>query len=107
MNYQRIILAGNSTKNAERQTSKDGKVKYTTFRVGVSDGKDKTTFFPITVFGKLGESVAEYITKGRQVLVDGRVQIGENGRCNVVADQIRFGTQPEEKAKKAGRKTKK
>jgi single-strand DNA-binding protein len=107
MNYQRIIIAGNSTKDAEQQTSKDGKVKYTTFRVGVSDGKEKTTFFPVTVFGKLGESVAEYITKGRQILVDGRVQIGDNGRCNIVADQIRFGTQPEEKAKKPGKKTKK
>jgi single-strand DNA-binding protein len=100
MNYQKIIVAGNATKNAERLTSKDGKVGYTTFRIGVSDGKEKTTFFPVTVFGKLGESVAEYITKGRQLLVEGRVQIGDNGRCNVVADQIRFGALPEEKAKK-------
>ena len=100
MNYQKIVLVGNATKNAERQTSKDGKVDYTTFRVGVSDGKENTTFFPVTVFGKLGESVAEYITKGRQILVEGRVQIGDNGRCNIVADQIRFGAKPEEKAGK-------
>ena len=83
MNYQKTILVGNATKDAEKQTSKDGKVKYTTFRLGVSDGKENTTFFPVTVFGKLGESVAEYITKGRQVLVDGRVQIGDNGRCKI------------------------
>ena len=100
MNYQKIILAGNATKDAARQTSKDGKVGYTTFRVGVGDGKENTTFFPVTVFGKLGEAVAEYITKGRQVLVEGRVQIGDSGRCSVVADQIRFGVQPEEKPQK-------
>jgi single-strand DNA-binding protein len=101
MNYQKIILAGNATKDAEQKTSKDGKVKFTTFRLGVADSKEKTTFFPVTVFGKLGESVAEYITKGREVLVEGRVQIGDKGYCDVIADQIRFGAMPEEKPKKA------
>ena len=101
MNYQKIILAGNATKDAEQKISKDGKVKFTTFRLGVANSKEKTTFFPITVFGKLGESVAEYITKGREVLVEGRVQIGDKGYCDVIADQIRFGAMPEEKAKKS------
>ena len=51
MNYQKIILAGNATKDAEQKISKDGKVKFTTFRLGVANSKEKTTFFPITVFG--------------------------------------------------------
>ena len=75
MNYNRLIIVGNVTGDPERRTSKSGEVTYTSFDVGVSDGKDKTTFFPVLVFGKYGETVAEYVTKGRQVLVDGRVHL--------------------------------
>jgi single-strand DNA-binding protein len=104
MNYQKIVLMGNTTKDAEQKISKDGKVKFTTFRLGVADTKEKTTFFPVTEFGKLGEYVAEYITKGREVLIEGRVQIGDKDYCDVKADQIRFGAMSEEKPKKAGSK---
>lgn len=92
MDYQKLIIAGNATSDAERHTSKDGKVAYTNFSVGVSHGKDASTYFPVTVFGKHGEAVAKYITKGRQVLVEGRVEVSEKGRFNVVADRVVFGT---------------
>ena len=75
MNYHKIILVGNVTRDAQRHTSKNGDVTYTTFRVAVSDGKGRTIFFPVTVFGKHGEAVAEYITKGRQLLVEGRIEV--------------------------------
>ena len=91
MNYQKLILAGNATGDAQRRTSKKGDVSYTTFSVGVSDGKERTTFFPVAVFGKHGEAVAKYVTKGRQVLVEGRVEVSDNGRFNVVADRVRLG----------------
>ena len=94
MNYQRLILVGNATDDAQRLTSKKGDVAYTTFGVGVSDGKDRTTFFPVIVFGEYGETVAKYVTKGRQVLVDGRVQGNDKGRFRVVADRVRFGSEP-------------
>jgi len=94
MNYQRIILVGNVTRDAERRTSQSGEVTYTAFGVGVSDGKDKTMFFPVLVFGKYGETVAQYVTKGRQVLVDGRVQVSDNDRFRVIADPVRFGSEP-------------
>ena len=94
MNYQKLVLVGNATDNAKRLTSKKGDVAYATFSVGVSDGKDRTTFFPVIVFGKLGEAVAKYITKGRQVLVDGRVDVNDKGRFRVIADRVRFGSGP-------------
>ena len=75
MNYQRIILVGKVTRDAERRTSQSGEVTYTALGFGVSDGKDKTTIFSVLVFGKCGETVAQYITKDRQVLIDGRVII--------------------------------
>jgi len=94
MNYQRLILVGNATNDPQRLTSKKGNVIYTTFSVGVSDGRNRTTFFPIIVFGDHREAVAKFVTKGRQVLVDGRVQVNAKGRFKVIADRVQFGSQP-------------
>ena len=91
MNYQRVIFAGNATDNPQRQKAKEGKQGFTTLSVGVGDLKDRTTFFPVIVFGKLGEAVAKYVAKGREVLVDGRLDVNENGRFRVVADRVQFG----------------
>jgi single-stranded DNA-binding protein len=92
MDYQKIILVGNATKDAKEQQSKDGDVTFTTFSMGV--GKGKTTFFPIIAFGKLGEKVASLIVKGHQVLVEGRIDVNEKGYFNVVAKHIRLGATP-------------
>jgi len=94
MDYQKIILVGNATKDAKEQQSKDGEVTFTTFSLGVGESKDKTTFFPVVAFGKLGESVASHIVKGHQLLVEGRIDVGEKGYFNVVANHIRLGTKP-------------
>jgi single stranded DNA-binding protein len=94
MNYQKLILVGNVTRDPERRKSQDGQVSYTTFGVGVGDRKDRTTFFPVTVFGKPAEVVAEYVTKGRQVLVEGRIEVSITGRHNVVASSVQLGAKP-------------
>ena len=91
MNYQKLILVGNVTRDALRRTSEKKDVSYITFSVGVSDAKNRTTFFPITVFGKYGESLAGYLTKGRQVLVEGRITVSEQGRHSVIADTVVLG----------------
>ena len=99
MNYQKLILVGNVTKDAEQRTSKKGDVSYTTFRVAVSGRKDSNpTFFPVTVFGKHGEAVLKWLTKGREVLVEGRIEVSESGRHNVIADSVRLGAEPTRKA---------
>ena len=59
--------------------------------MGVSNRKDQAIFFPVTVFGKQAEAVAEYVMKGRQVLVEGRIEVSESGRYSVVADRVVFG----------------
>ena len=94
MNYQMITMVGNATNDAEQKVSKKGDVTYATFSMGVSDSKDRTTFFPIVVFGDYSENVAKYVTKGREVLVSGRIQVNDNGRFSVVADTVRFGNDP-------------
>ena len=106
MNYQKLIFAGNVTADPKRQTSKKGDVIYTTFRVGVSDRKEGTVFFPVSAFGKTGESVASYVKKGREVLVEGRLSVSESGRYGVVADQVVFGSGPREAKDDEPEKTK-
>jgi hypothetical protein len=49
MNYQKIIILGNVTKDAEQKTRKEKNVSYATFRVVVSGSKEgEGVFFPIT-----------------------------------------------------------
>ena len=93
MNYQKIILVGNATSDAQIRKSKDGNVTFTTFRLGVADGKDRTTFFPIVLFGRSVEKLANLITKGRQVLLEGRIQV-EKDRFDVIADRVELGSLP-------------
>lgn len=101
MNYQKLILVGNTTNDVESRTSKKGDVAYATFSVAVGDGKERTTYFPIVVFGdKLVALAKSYITKGRQVLVEGRVEVSEKNRFNVLADRIQLGVAAGEKPKR-------
>jgi hypothetical protein len=74
--------------------TKDWRCDYTTFSVAVSDSKDRTTFFPITLFGRMGETLTEYITKGRLILVEGRVSVSDNGYFSVIADRVELGSAP-------------
>ena len=54
-------------------------------------GLVKTTFFQVVVFGHSVEAVSKYVTKGRLVLVEGRLDVGDKNRLSVVADTVRFG----------------
>ena len=107
MNYQKLIIAGNATRDTELKKSKSGEVTYASLRVAVKDRKGESVFFPITVFGKQAEKVAEYVKKGRGVLIEGRIEVSQNGRMGVVADRVIFGapaTTRYEKAKKTAEK---
>ena len=73
--------------------------------MGVSDNKDRTTFFPVTVFGEHGEAIAKYITKGREILEEGRIDVSDKGYFNVVAGRVRLGAMPKKTIKKV-KKTK-
>ena len=75
MDYQKMIIVGNASKDAEVKQS-EGKVAYADFTLAVSRTKDQTTFFPVRVFGKLAEG-CENVKKGVKVLVDGKLDISE------------------------------
>jgi single-strand DNA-binding protein len=96
--FQKIILVGNATRDAEARTAKDGDTEYTSFRMGVKDARGQSSYFPVVVFGRSRESVAQYVKKGRQVLVEGRIDVSESGRASIVANRVVFlGVPPVEK----------
>jgi len=70
MDYQRIILLGNITTQAEVKQAQNG-TRYTLFTVAVGRGKDKAVFFPVALFGKSVEAAGEVLTKGTRVLIEG------------------------------------
>lgn len=61
MDYQKIILVGNTTKDAEVKQP-EGKSAYADFTLAVSRTKEQKTFFPIRVFGKVAEACQEMKT---------------------------------------------
>jgi single-stranded DNA-binding protein len=94
MDYQKFILVGNTTNDARIQKSKKGDMSFATFSVGAKNSKDRTSFFPVVVFGKLGESLVSYVTKGRKVLIEGHIEVSTVGRFNVVAERVILGALP-------------
>ncbi len=100
MGLQIVSIIGNATKDAELKVSKDG-ISYVTFRLAVSGTGDKPTFFNIVIFGHYGEVIREHITKGREIFVNGRLEVSEKGYISVVADHIELLRWPKAKAEKA------
>ena len=79
--YHTITLVGRLGKDPEMRYSPDGK-PVTNFSVAVNrkwtnaDGTpgEETLWFRVTAWGKLAEVASEYLSKGRQVLVEGRLR---------------------------------
>ena len=78
MAYQIVVIEGNLGRDPEQRflASGDG---VTNFSVAVTEkgskGKeDTTTWFRCVAFGKVGEIAAQYLKKGSNVLVDGRIR---------------------------------
>ena len=95
-------IVGRAGQDAETNYFESGKVK-TTFSLAVNrwDAKSKeevTDWFNIEVWDKQAEFAGEYIKKGRQVVVDGRISISkwndqsgeERERFLVVANNVRL-----------------
>lgn len=79
--FNQVILMGNLTRDPELRQIPSGQ-SVCSFSLALnrsykgSDGEwqEATDFVDIVAWGPLGERVAQYVTKGRQVLVSGRLQ---------------------------------
>jgi single-strand DNA-binding protein len=79
--YQKLTIVGNLGADPEMRYTQDG-TPVTTFSVATNrrwtnrDGSqgEETVWFRITAWRRLGEVCNEYLEKGRQVLVEGRLR---------------------------------
>jgi single-strand DNA-binding protein len=104
-NINRVILTGNLTRDPELRNIPSG-TAVCSLRLAVNTSRkdasgqwvDKPNYFDITVWGRQGENVAQYLSKGRPVAVDGRLEWREytdkdgNNRqaVEIVADSVQF-----------------
>jgi len=66
---------GNLGKDPEGRATVDGKA-ISNFSIAVKDkyNKDHTEWVRVTAFGKLAEICNQYLVKGKQVYIEGRIQ---------------------------------
>jgi single-strand DNA-binding protein len=110
--YQKIFLAGNLGQDPELRYTPNG-TAVTSFSVATNerwadqDGQQqqRTTWWRVKVWGQQGEAVGQYLKKGSQVFIEGRmdpdpetgyprVWTGNDGRkrtsFEIVAQRVRF-----------------
>jgi single-strand DNA-binding protein len=99
-----ITIAGNIGKDAETRTTQGGD-SVTSFNVAVEDraGKEKATlWFSCSLWGKRGDALAQYLTKGSKVCVAGDLSTREHeGKTylQIRVDQVSLmGGKPEGRA---------
>jgi single-strand DNA-binding protein len=105
-NINRVILTGNLTADPELSTLPSG-TSVCKLRLAVnrrykdsSSGEwtEKPNYFDIKVWGAQGENCANYLSKGRAVAIDGRLEWseweaqdgGKRSKVEVVADTVQF-----------------
>lgn len=81
-NLNRVFLIGNLTRDPElRVTPKGtaicqfGLAVNRQFKDEAGQTRDETTFVDIEAWGRQGETIAKYVTKGRPLFVEGRLKL--------------------------------
>lgn len=100
----RVTLVGNLTRDPELKTLPNATV--CELSVAVNGGykdragnwQERASFFDVKVWGAQGENCAQYLTKGRQVAIDGRLEQArwetpdgsKRSRVEIIADTVLF-----------------
>lgn len=102
-NINRVALTGNLTRDPE--TKEYGDTKVCTLRIAVNgrirrqgEWVDKANFFDVVTFGRTADNCAQYLTRGRPIALDGRLDWqewevdggGKRQRVQIIADNVQF-----------------
>jgi single-strand DNA-binding protein len=104
-NINRVVLTGNLTRDPEMRSTSGG-TSVCSLRIATNTRQkdasgewgDRAHYFSVTVFGAQGENCARFLSKGRPVAIDGRLQWREwqdqNGNkresIEIVAESVQF-----------------
>ena len=106
-NINKVVLTGNLTRDPELRSTPSGfqicelRVAVNTRRKDNQSGEwvDKPNYFDVKIFGRQGENAAQYLSKGRPVAIDGRLDWSEwqdkdtgknRQKVEIVAENIQF-----------------
>jgi len=103
-NFNKVLLMGNLTRDPELRFTSNGSA-LAKFGLAVNrkykageEWKEEVCFVDITVWGKQAENCAEYLSKGKPVFIDGRLQFSswetddgqKRSKLEVVANMVQF-----------------
>jgi single-strand DNA-binding protein len=104
-NINRVVLVGNLTRDPELKHTPSG-TPVCSLRIAVNSRRkdesgnwtDKPNYFSVSVFGNQAESCSQYLSKGRPVAVDGRLDWREwqaqdgskREAVEIVAESVQF-----------------
>lgn len=93
----RTVLIGRIARPLKCHWNGDNAILHMTIAVDRETKKGEADFIPVTVFGKQAENCEKYLSKGRQVAVEGRITTGsyeKDGKTvyttEVVASRVEF-----------------
>ena len=103
--FNRVILVGNLTRDPEVRYTPNGTavtdlglaVNRQWFDKQTNSKKEEVSFIDVTLWGKQAEIAGQYLKKGRQVLIEGRLQMDtwddretgqKRSKLKVVAEQM-------------------
>lgn len=101
----KFIGLGNLTKNPEKKEIKSGKC-VCTFSIAINNKvNDSVTYIDVETWNKSAENCARFLSKGRKVLIEGRLQLntwqsksGESrSKLFCIADLVTFLDKSEER----------
>jgi single-strand DNA-binding protein len=110
MNVNKVILVGRLTRDPEIRTTPSGQ---TVTSIGLATGRtwndksgqkqEKTTFHNVVFWGRAAEVAGQYLIKGQEVFIEGRLDTrtytGKDGvekrAVDIIAESFQFGAKPQ------------
>jgi single-strand DNA-binding protein len=105
-NFNKVILLGNLTRDpqlkylpSQTAVAEFGLAINRKFRTQQGEDREEVTFVDCSAFGKTGELINQYFTKGKPIFIDGRLKYdswedkqggGKRSKLTVVVDNFQF-----------------
>ena len=104
-NYNKVILMGNLTRDPElRYTPKGTAIAEIGLAINrkwkseTGEAKEEVTFVDVSAFGRTAEDIAQYLKKGRPIMIEGRLKfdqwddkrLAKRSKLGVVCESFEF-----------------
>src|SRR5471032_2748528 len=104
--FNKVMLMGNLTRDpqlkylpSQTAVAEFGVACNRKFRTATGEDREEVTFVDISAFGKTGEVINQYFTKGKPIFIEGRLKYdqwedkqggGKRSKLHVIVDNFQF-----------------